>query len=87
MQITQEPVIGHLLEWHCEIIWEKYLSNVTCSAVRICKRAEGKSKKWENHHCTENAMYDTINLFKKQWRNRLLSRKLITETFEVALTS
>lgn len=46
MQITQEPVIGYLLEWHCEIIWEQYLSNVTYSTVRNRKRA-GRNGKWE----------------------------------------
>ncbi len=39
MQMTQEPVIGYLLEWHCEIIWEQYLSNGTYSTVRNRKRA------------------------------------------------
>jgi len=61
MQITQEPLIGYLLEWHCEIIWEQYLSNVTYSTVRNRKRAGGNGK-LENRYCSKNTMYNTFSL-------------------------
>lgn len=82
MQITQEPVIGYLLEWHCEIIWEQYLSNGTYSTVRNHKRAReiGNRKNIYNYctqkQCTAHSFTNNVII------NYLFCSKVITENEE-----